>query len=159
MYKEKDVIGLFLPANTLAEMRTVDNEIKLLQEEINTSSIKETFGPVFDRFVDEWVKFYSENKDSTVRLALNSTWDKVKEYKDRLNTWRARYKRSGHTTLTTELGPKPIKVPVWGWFVVGGVGVYGLIKYMGAKTRLVSATSGLVRAKSGRPKSHKKGQY
>jgi len=163
-YKIKAKIGVDTPwiitdRFVLAELETVNNVINDIDLNVSERDILDSpLGRSWQIFKDEWTNFYETSKAG---WKSRSTYNKTKEYNDRALDWAKKLKGSG-VTIETVLPPRtdvPFTVPVWGWIAVAGIGIFGLIKYVHAKTALVGATSGLVRAKSGKPKSHKKGQY
>lgn len=119
----KTVIGTpyFTPSMMDAEISDINTGIMMLKADVETSSVEEGFKLAFDSFVKGWESY----KDSLGVLAktLNSTWDKVQEYKAGLNEWRRRFIKKGGKTYVLDTTPKQSflqKVPWWAWLTGAG---------------------------------------
>jgi len=156
------------PYDTRNAADVLNAEWTPLLDEINDSDALQEIKNYAERLNKDWQKFYTDVKEGWWYAGMNSTYEMVNEYRDRMGELRDKFIKTGGTTVTSrspfnppQLLPdmKPFKLGPVGWSVVGGGLLYLIYKLTDAKSKLVGAKSGLVRATLGKPKSHKRGRY
>jgi len=154
------------PGRTRADMNTVATELGILKNEILNSSVDNDMKIYTQAIVEEWNNFYDITYDSWWETGKGSTWQKINEWKERIMELRNKFIAKGGSTTTSKKAleqpstPFTISKPgIWGWFLLGGVGIWLLIELMGQRTEAIRAKTGFLRTVGGQSKSHKKGQY
>jgi len=114
-------VPLFTPSMVLAEMRTIDGEIKSMIPIVAssaTTSAKQSFAV----FAKEWVDFRESNSGIVAR-SLNSTYAKVQEFKRRASEYRSAFERAGLSFPT----PKLEEQSTGRWLVIAGAAGVGVL--------------------------------
>lgn len=94
MAQQKYTGSMFSPSVVAAEMRTVDNHIKIIVERLKDSDTDSVVKEAFAIFAGEWIQFYEDNDDIFHR-SLNSVRMQVADYRNRLNSWQVALKKEG----------------------------------------------------------------
>lgn len=119
---------LFSPSMVSAEMRTVDAVIFTVKTALQSEDPKTETAKQFARFADEWKQFRTAN-DSWFKLALNTTYDKVQEFKRRAIDWQQALTRKGLSMEAPAVREKT-GVSITKWHVLGA-GALAFLLYKG----------------------------
>jgi len=150
------------------EMTSIRTELNSLRDEIMNSGVRNNLKMYASNVVSEFDTYYERNYDSLI--VGRSDWQEIVAWKNRVADLRQKFVTAGGETATSKEALKPPtpffenvdvlgKPSVWGWAIIGGIGLWLTIELMGQKTESKKADMGLLRAAMGAPKSHKKGGY
>jgi hypothetical protein len=97
------LLTIITPATTQGEMNTISNLATQLGREIGASTIAPDFKTGYAAFYSEWQNYLDTHSDWLTR-GLSATYEKVLEYKQRLNDWQNRFKTAGYNTSVERAG-------------------------------------------------------
>lgn len=120
---------LFTPSTVLDEMNSIKSEVQSLDADVKASNVRPAFLSSWETFRKEWEGFYESNSGGVldvVKRSLNSTYDKVQDYKKRVKGWRDGLSKEGGKVTSPGLPEKeqggfPWKLVAWGVAIVGGL--------------------------------------
>ena len=157
------------PYDTRNAADMVNSEWSALLKEIELSETLPEIKEYAMKLDKEWKKFYFDVSEGWWYAGLNSTYNKVEEYKTTMADLREKYIKTGGQTVTSrrpferaeilDINVKPIKLGLFGWSILGGGLLFLMYKFNESRAKVTGAQSGLIRTKLGFPKSHKKGHY
>ena len=146
--------GYFTPDALKAEMRSLDTELSIMQNDLaNTENVPQNVTDGFAMFCEEWVAFVKDNSSWFAR-GLNVTNERISEFKRRAAYWLEIFKRAGIKTLSTakafdtsDSGMNLSIIPWWLWITAGGLLIWKL-----SPLRTAERVKYLTQAKSGKKK-------
>lgn len=110
---------LFTPSMMDAQIQVVEGGLRKMMPIIQGSDkLEDDLKTGFLGLVREWDTFKSSL--NVITKALNSTWDTVQSFKQRMYDWADEARKQGVNTYTTNPSPAPGKtwlsaVPWWVW--------------------------------------------
>lgn len=94
--------GYFTPGEVLDEMRTIDAMVSNLDRDVSIASVPDNFKMQWAAFRDEWRSFFADNKN-VISRAMNQTFAKTLEFRDRVEDWRKAFVVEGGKVTTPSL--------------------------------------------------------
>jgi hypothetical protein len=93
---------LFLPSTVLAEMKAIDTGASLLVSAVaNDAKVSQSLRTAVNQYWENWTEYYKENRGWLSR-AVNTTFQKVKDFRAQFEELRAQYAReSGKSFVPT----------------------------------------------------------
>ncbi len=129
--EDMDALGALVvtPGAMLAEMNTIDATVRQLDIEIMSSVVNVEFKDAWRRFVAEWQVFHQNHEDWWDRT-WGVIYDKVLDYRRRVEEWRGQFHRAGGHSVSPPLPAAPGGPPVaWNklyWLAAALVGTWAL---------------------------------
>lgn len=118
------------PGYVLAEMATVNAQLRQLIYDVGGSGADDTFRRALRAFAEEWKEFYDRHSSGVGAWWARGTtpvWRKTIEYRDRVEGWRQKFSEQGGRLSSPALPAAKRTIP--GWLLLAGLGVGGYLAW------------------------------
>jgi hypothetical protein len=95
------ILDVKMPSAILDELRTVDALVRQLDEDITQSRTRAEFKRAWATFREEWERFFDDHQ-SWMSRTWYAVWEKTRDYRRRVKSWRAAFIDAGGTPSAPE---------------------------------------------------------